>query len=98
MVPAADAGVRAAARSAHTRLPRPPLLSASVRSDVVTCGRRINASTAPPLDAFAVGSNLHRRELDRRGGATHSANARLGEHRLPEYEARHQRVQLGGAG
>ena len=40
--------------------------------------RRRDAGAAPALDALAVGSDLRRRELDRRAGAADPAHARLG--------------------
>ena len=41
--------------------------------------QRHHAGAAPALDALAVGSDLRRRELDRRAGAADPAHARLGD-------------------
>ncbi|CAN5757400.1 hypothetical protein BH18ACI5_BH18ACI5_18340 [soil metagenome] len=52
---------------------------------------RHNRSTA-----LALGSGLHRRDMDQRQGPADSADAQLGEHQLlPGHADRHYRVQLG---
>ena len=55
-----------------------------------------DAAAPQPLDALAVGSELHRRDLDRRSRAARAAPAQPGQHLLLRRHAdRHHRIQLG---
>ncbi len=66
VVSSAAGRLSAAARRPPARLPRPALLSAGQRRLAVRRRQRRHAGAPPALDARVVGSDLRRRELDRR--------------------------------
>src|SRR5262249_2604513 len=53
-----------------------------------------DATAAQPLDPFALGSQLRRRELDQRQGHAHSAHEELGFGLLPRSPDSHHGAQL----
>src|SRR2546425_10067366 len=85
--------VRTRDAAAHPRRLLSALLSAAWR----VWERHLddNATAAQPLDPFALGSQLRRRELDQRQGHTDSADEELGLDLLPGSPDGHHGVQLG---